>query len=68
MYSKILVALDGSRLAEQILPYARLIAESFGIPVQLLQVNDPAPWRHTPPFWRAASISRRSQAGLSRIL
>ena len=41
MYTKILVPLDGSRLAEQILPYACLIAEAFGIPVELLRVNEP---------------------------
>jgi nucleotide-binding universal stress UspA family protein len=40
MYTKILVPLDGSRLAEQILPYASLIAEKFAIPVELLRVDD----------------------------
>jgi nucleotide-binding universal stress UspA family protein len=40
MYTKILVPLDGSRLAEQILPYACLLAEAFEIPVQLLRVDD----------------------------
>lgn len=40
MYSKILVPLDGSKLAEQILPYARLIAVAHEIPVELLWVND----------------------------
>jgi nucleotide-binding universal stress UspA family protein len=41
MYTKILVPLDGSNLAEQILPYARIFAETYGIPVELLRVNDP---------------------------
>jgi len=40
MYTKILVPLDGSRLAEQILPYASLLAEAFGVPVELLRVDD----------------------------
>ena len=40
MYSKIFVPLDGSPLAEQILPYARLIAAGCEIPVALLWVND----------------------------
>jgi nucleotide-binding universal stress UspA family protein len=40
MYTKILVPLDGSRLAEQILPYASLLAEAFAIPVELLRVDD----------------------------
>jgi nucleotide-binding universal stress UspA family protein len=41
MYSKILVPLDGSSLAEQILPYVRMIADTYGVPVELLRVNDP---------------------------
>ena len=50
MYKKILVPLDGSRLAEQILPYVRLLAVTDNIPVELLWVNDVeiAPW---PPRW-----------------
>jgi nucleotide-binding universal stress UspA family protein len=43
MYSKIIVPLDGSKLAEQILPYARLFAESFAAPVELLRVHHPRP-------------------------
>lgn len=38
MYSKILVALDGSQLSEQVLPYARFIAAKLGIPVEVLHV------------------------------
>jgi nucleotide-binding universal stress UspA family protein len=41
MYTKILVPLDGSQLAEQILPYARLLAEAYGKPLELLRVTDP---------------------------
>ncbi len=40
MYTKILAPLDGSRLAEQILPYASLLAEAFEIPVELLRVDE----------------------------
>jgi nucleotide-binding universal stress UspA family protein len=40
MYNKILVPLDGSPLAEQILPYVRLLAVTDNIPVELLWVND----------------------------
>ena len=50
MYTKILVALDGSNLAEQILPFVRWIAESNQIPVQLLTVSDP---EARAPFWPA---------------
>ena len=48
MYTKILVPLDGSNLAEQILPYARIFAETYGIPVELLRVNNPD---IGTPFW-----------------
>ena len=40
MYSKILVPLDGSPLAEQILPYVRLLAVTDNIPVELFWAND----------------------------
>jgi nucleotide-binding universal stress UspA family protein len=50
VYSKILVALDGSYLAEQILPFVRWIAEPNKIPVQLLTISDPDA---RAPFWPA---------------
>ena len=40
MYSKILVPLDGSKPAEQALPYARLLAEATGAAVELLRITD----------------------------
>lgn len=40
MYSKILISLDTSKTAEQILPYARYVAGRFKIPVELLTVLD----------------------------
>jgi len=40
MMKKILVPLDGSKLAELILPYARLLAEVYKVPVDLLSVDD----------------------------
>ena len=40
MYSKILVPLDGSPSADQILPYVRSFAGTYNIPVELLWVND----------------------------
>ena len=50
MYSKVLVALDGSNLAEQILPFVRWIAEPNKTPVQLLTISDP---EARAPFWPA---------------
>lgn len=41
MYSKILVPLDGSKLAESILPYARALAGGLEIPVELLVAIEP---------------------------
>lgn len=40
MYNKILVPLDGSKLAEQVLPYVQLFAGAFGAAVTLLRVTD----------------------------
>ncbi|HWP59619.1 MAG TPA: universal stress protein [Candidatus Acidoferrales bacterium] len=41
MYAKIIVPLDGSELAEGVLPYVRSLARGLGLPVTLLQVIDP---------------------------
>jgi nucleotide-binding universal stress UspA family protein len=41
MYTKILVPLDGSELAEGVLPYVRSLAGELKLPVTLLQVIDP---------------------------
>ena len=40
MYKKILVPLDGSSVAEQVLPYARLLAGGLDVPVALLGIVD----------------------------
>ena len=40
-YQRILVCLDGSELAERILPFVRLFAKGFKAPVHLLQVVPP---------------------------
>jgi len=41
MYKKILVALDGSQLSEQILPYSRLLADKLKLAVELIHVINP---------------------------
>ena len=43
MYKRILVPLDGSRLAEQALPHAAIHAEKFGAEIVLLMVLGPLP-------------------------
>jgi len=40
MFKKILASLDGSKTAENVLPFARLIARNLPIPVELLAVVD----------------------------
>jgi len=42
MYSRILVPLDGSKLSESVLPYARSIAKALKLSVELLHAVDPA--------------------------
>jgi nucleotide-binding universal stress UspA family protein len=41
MYSKLLVPLDGSQLSEAILPYARTLAKTLHLPVDLLHILEP---------------------------
>lgn len=41
MFNKILVPLDGSKLAEQVLPYAQMLAGAYGAGITLLRVTDP---------------------------
>jgi nucleotide-binding universal stress UspA family protein len=41
VYSRILVALDGSETAERILPYVIILAEKFGAVLTLLQAYTP---------------------------
>ena len=43
MYERILVPLDGSPLAEQVLPYVRLLARKLGARVDLVRVFDRVP-------------------------
>ncbi|MBI4297621.1 MAG: universal stress protein [Chloroflexi bacterium] len=43
MYSRILVPLDGSPLAEQVLPYVRVLALRLNAPITLLRAFGPVP-------------------------
>ncbi|HEX7230088.1 MAG TPA: universal stress protein, partial [Candidatus Binatia bacterium] len=40
MYSRMLIPLDGSKVAEQVLPYARCLAKKLSLPVELFQAVD----------------------------
>lgn len=50
MYDHILVTLDGSEIAEQVLPHVEAIAEKFGSEVTLLRVTPPLSLAVTPPI------------------
>lgn len=49
MYKRILVPLDGSELAEQVLPYVRSLARGLEAKIALLRVMDPLPAGLTDP-------------------
>ena len=40
MYSKILIPLDGSKVAEKVLPFARILAGTLKLPIEFLEVVD----------------------------
>ena len=40
MYTKMLIPLDGSKTAENVLPYARSLARGLNVPVELIEVID----------------------------
>jgi len=44
MYNRILVPLDGSELAEQVLPYARALAIGLSARIDLFEVIEPPTW------------------------
>ena len=41
MYSRILIPLDSSELAEQVLPHASLIAKGLDVPIELVRIIEP---------------------------
>jgi nucleotide-binding universal stress UspA family protein len=40
MYTRMLIPLDSSKTAENVLPYGRILARTFQIPVELIEVLD----------------------------
>lgn len=49
MYKRILVALDGSQLAEQVLPYTKVLAKGLSAKVVLFRAYNPIPDAAYPP-------------------
>lgn len=74
MFRQILIPLDGSQVSEQVLPYARFLARSLHLPVELLAVVDVAGLTAALPADDKAKIEsfiaatwRNSAAFLQRI-
>ncbi len=59
MYNRILIPVDGSKTAESVLPYARVLARTLAIPVALLEVLDVAEALRHVPAERAAHLDTR---------
>lgn len=58
MYTRLLIPLDGSNVAEQVLPYARFFAKALTAPVELLGVVDPAPLADFSNVWEGRHLDR----------
>lgn len=74
MYNKILVPLDGSTVAEQVLPYARFLAAKLKAPTELLAVIDSAAisglaLTHNPRYVRTLTEEgrRAAESYLARV-
>ena len=72
MFEKILVCLDGSELAEEILPYAKEIARRFNSTLVLLEVTTPpsAVVEPTTGYYSApspAEIERKEEEALTYL-
>jgi nucleotide-binding universal stress UspA family protein len=71
MYTKMLIPLDGSKVAEQALPYGRFLARALEIPVELLAVVDPAPLADFSEVWQHGDLDRliaEETSGTTRYL
>jgi nucleotide-binding universal stress UspA family protein len=76
MYTRMLVALDGSKLAENVLPYARALAGALGLRIELLSVVESVDFARTthaghvrdldPIIEAAVQESRRYLEGVAR--
>ena len=65
MYPRILVPLDRSELAEQVLPYIRLLGKSLPLPIGLLQVVDPS-FSYMADFARGPLTDQSPSLAVSR--
>jgi len=58
MYTRLLIPLDGSKVAEQVLPYARFLAKALTIPVELLGIVDPVPLADFAEVWERSDFDK----------
>lgn len=63
MYKRILVPLDGSKLAEQALPHAAIHGERFGAEIVLLKVLGPLP----EPSMAGRGVVRSAEAASAQL-
>ena len=63
MYKRILVPLDGSKLAEQALPHAAVHAKQFGAEIVLLKVLGPLP----EPSMAGRGVVRNAEAATAQL-
>jgi nucleotide-binding universal stress UspA family protein len=63
MYKRILVPLDGSKLAEQAIPHAATLAEQFGAEIVLLKVLGPLP----DPSMAGRGVVRSAEAASAQL-
>ena len=71
MYTRMLIPLDGSKVAEQVLPYARFLAKALTIPVELLGIVDPVPLADFAEVWQGLPVDElvaREMSGSTEYL
>ena len=59
MYTRMLIPVDGSKTAEHVLPYARTLARTLEIPVELMEVMNIAEVGKHIPIERASHLDTR---------
>lgn len=65
IYTKVLVPLDGSKLAETVLPYASFLASAMQLPVHLIHANDPE--TNSPSLHPTRAAEYLNQAAASSL-
>ena len=64
MYTRIIVPLDGSKLAEQVLPYVRFLGNGLSAQIELLRIIDPS-FTYMADFAHGVNTERANVPGSS---